>query len=127
MSHDQLSKSLITTFFHDFLHLAAPDSARRLRPDEAIFLDKELFLDWETGGRRELDLLAKVPVATGGREVLVHVEIESKASAQMDQRLWRYFMQIRLKFDLLVLTILVNLRGGRPGRSEERRVGKECR
>jgi hypothetical protein len=33
----------------------------------------------------------------------------------MDQRLWRYYMQIRLRHELLVLPILVNLRGGRPG------------
>ena len=115
MSDDQLSKSLITTFFYDFLHLAAPDSARRLRPEEAVFLDKELFLDWPTIGRRELDLLAKVPVERGDLEVLVHVEIESRARTGMDQRLWRYYMQIRLRHELLVLPILVNLRGGRPG------------
>jgi hypothetical protein len=115
MSHDQLSKSLITTYFHDFLRLAAPDSARRLRPAEATFIDKELFTDWPNGHRRELDLLAKVPVAQGDLEVLVHIEIESRASNSMDQRMWSYYMQIRLKCKLLVLPIVVNLRGGRPG------------
>jgi hypothetical protein len=115
MSTDQLSKSLITTFFHDFVHLAAPDSARRLRPGEATFVDKEVFTDWPDGNRREPDLLVKVPVKTGDREVLIHVEIESRASSDMDQRLWRYYMQIRLRYELLVLPILVNLRGGQPG------------
>jgi len=115
MSHDQLSKSLITTFFHDFLCLAVPDVAPRLRSGEAVFLDKELCLDWPTGNRRELDLLAKVPVDKRDMEVLVHVEIESRASSGMDRRLWSYYMQIRLRYDLLVLPILVNLRGGTPG------------
>ncbi|HBL29527.1 MAG TPA: hypothetical protein DD490_22055 [Acidobacteria bacterium] len=117
MSHDQLSKSLISTFFPDFLHLVAPDAALRLRPGEATFLDKELFLDWpDLGRRREVDLLARVPVEEpDGPPVLVHVEIEARAGSGMSQRLWRYFMQIRLRFDLLVLTVLVNLRGGRPG------------
>jgi hypothetical protein len=113
MSHDQLSKSLISTFFHDFLHLAVPNSSPRL-VGEATFLDKELFLDWPTGSRRELDLLARVPMEEGREPVLVHVEIESRARTGMDQRLWRYYMQIRLRHDLLVLPILVNLRGGRP-------------
>jgi hypothetical protein len=33
----------------------------------------------------------------------------------MKHRLWMYYMQIRLRHNLLVLPILVNLRGGRPG------------
>jgi hypothetical protein len=33
----------------------------------------------------------------------------------MDERLWHYYMQIRLRHRRLVLPILVNLRGGRPG------------
>ena len=115
MSHDQLSKSLLETFFSEFLRLTAPDSARRLRPGEAVFVDKELFLDWPTGNRRELDLLAKVPKEEGNADLLVHVEIESRARAGMDQRLWQYYMQIRLRHKLLVLPILLNLRGGRPG------------
>ena len=115
MSHDQLSKRLLETFFPDFLRLIAPDSARRLRSGEAVFMDKELFLDWPTGNRRELDLLAKVPKEEGNADLLVHVEIESKASTGMDQRLWQYYMQIRLRHKLLVLPILLNLRGGRPG------------
>ena len=115
MSHDQLSKSLITTYFRDFLTLAAPDSVRHLRPDEAVFLDKELCLDWPDGNRRELDLLARVPVETGDLEILVHVEIESRAGAGMEQRMWRYYMQIRLRHELLILPILLNLRGGRAG------------
>ncbi len=116
MSHDQLSKSLITTFFHDFLRVAVPDVAPSLRPGEAIFMDKELFTDWPPAGqRRELDLLARVPWEPGELQILVHVEIESRARAGMDQRMWRYYMQIRLRYDLLVLPIVVNLRGGRPG------------
>jgi hypothetical protein len=115
MSHDQLSKSLIETFFPDFLRLALPASVTRLRLAEATFLDKELFTDWPSGDRRELDLLARVPVEHGEVHLLVHVEIETEARAGMDERLWRYYMQIRLRHDLLVLPILVNLRGGRPG------------
>ena len=115
MSHDQLSKSLIASFFPDFLRLALPDSALRLRLGEVTFLDKELFTDWPAGSRRELDLLARVPAEEGELSLLVHVEIEAEARAGTDQRLWRYYMQLRLRHDLLVVPILVNLKGGRPG------------
>lgn len=115
MSHDQLAKSLIETFFPDFLRLTLPDTALRLRLGDAIFLDKELYTDWPAGSRRELDLLARVPVEETEMHLLIHVEIETKARSGMDQRFWRYYMQVRLRHDLLVLPILVNLRGGRPG------------
>ncbi len=115
MSHDQLAKTLITTFFPDFLHLAVPESASRLRLGEASFLDKEIYTDWPTGHRRELDLLARIPAEDGTTVLLVHVEIEARARTGMAQRLWSYYMQVRQHHKLLVLPILVNLRGGRPG------------
>ncbi len=115
MSHDQLAKTLISTFFADFLRLTRADTAPRLRLGEAVFVDKELFTDWPTGDGRELDLLARVPVEQEDVYLLIHVEIESRASDSMRQRLWWYYMQIRLKYRLLVLPILLNLRGGRPG------------
>jgi hypothetical protein len=126
MSHDQLSKSLIETFFAEFLRLVAPDSAFRLRSGEAVFLDKESFTDWPAGDRREMDLLAKVPAEEGTLPLLVHVEIETEARSGMDHRLWLYYMQLRLRHGFLVLPILVNLRGGRPGiRREVLREGFE--
>ena len=82
-SHDQLSKSLIKLFFPDFLRLIDPESAPRLRAGEATFLDKEDFTDWPAGDRRELDLLAKVPVERKEWPLLVHVEIETDFGSGM--------------------------------------------
>lgn len=114
-SHDQLSKSLLKIFFADFLGLIDPESASLLRAGEATFLDKEDFTDWPVGDRREMDLVAKVPVVRKQRPLLVHVEIETDFRLTMDHRLWQYYMQLRLRHELPVLPILVNLRGGRPG------------
>jgi hypothetical protein len=114
-SHDQLSKSLIKTFFAEFLGLIDPEFSPRLRPAEAVFLDKEEFTDWPNGNRREMDLVARVPVARRERPLLVHVEIEADHRFNMDHRLWQYSMQLRLRHTLPVLSILVSLRGGRPG------------
>jgi hypothetical protein len=125
-SHDQLSKSLIQIFFPDFLRLLAPELASRLDPGEATFLDKEVFTDWPASGRREMDLLAKVRMDREELPLLIHVEIETEFRSGMDHRLWQYYMQLRLRHGLLVLPILVNLRGGRPGiRREALREGVE--
>jgi hypothetical protein len=114
-SHDQLSKSLIKLFFADFLGIVHPDADPRLRAGEATFLDKEDFNDWPTGDRREMDLVARVPVARKEIPLLIHVEIETDFHVHMDHRLWQYYMMLRLRHGLPVLPILVILRGGQPG------------
>lgn len=114
--HDQLAKDLVRTFFQDFLGLAAPDAASRLRLEEASFIDTQSSTDWPAGRRRQMDLLARVPYLGRGRKpVLVHVEIERQARARMGLRMWRYYMQLRLRHELLVVPILFNLKGGTPG------------
>jgi len=114
--HDQLTKDLVRTFFQDFLGLAAPDAAGRLHLEQVSFLDTQSVTDWPAGRRRELDLLARIPERTGGDSpVLVHVEIERRARAGMDLRMWLYYMQLRLRHGLLVVPILLNLKGGAPG------------
>jgi hypothetical protein len=114
-SHDQLSKSLIKLYFVDFLRLVDPESASLLRAGEAIFLDKEDFTDWPAGDRREMDLVARVPVEGENPPRLVHVEIETDFRSGMDHRLRQYYMQLHLRHKFQVLPILVNLRGGRAG------------
>jgi hypothetical protein len=114
-SHDQLAKDLFQTFFSGFLRLAAPEAAARLRLDEAVFLDKQAFTDWPQGDRREMDLLVEVPAKEDGARILIHVEIEAEARADMADRFWRYYMQLRLRHNLSIVPVLTNLKGGRPG------------
>jgi hypothetical protein len=80
--YDQLFKGLLRTFFGDFLALVSPQAAESLDASRAIFLDKEFFTDWPRGRRREIDLLARVPVRNNAdRSVLVHIEIEVRGCA----------------------------------------------
>ena len=122
-SHDQLVKEILRAFFSDFLVLVLPGVAKRLKLEKQDFLDKELFTDWPRGKRREVDLLARVPVrGTGKSPVLVHVEIESRARAGMDVRMWGYQMQIRLRHCLPVVSVVLILRGGPAGLHREMRT-----
>jgi hypothetical protein len=112
------AKDLFCNFFADVLSLVAPEAASRLRLHEADFKDKQAFTDWPAGDRREMDLVAAVPVADPAEPaalVLIHVEIEAEARSGMNLRVWQYYMQLRLRHGLPVVSILVNLRGGRPG------------
>lgn len=114
--HDQLAKDLVRTFFRNFLDLAAPEAAGRLRPERASFLDTQSSTDWPAGRRQEMDLLVRVPSRSPGQKpVLIHVEVERQARTRMALRMWLYYMQLRLRHGLLVVPILLNLKGGAPG------------
>jgi len=112
--HDRLFKTLLRTFFPGFLGLVVPDLAERLEAARASFLDKELLAEEPAGGKREADLLARVPVRNDGI-LLVHVEIEARASSRMPHRLRAYGGRIQAAYGEQVLSILVNLKGGPPG------------
>jgi predicted transposase YdaD len=112
--HDKIFKQLLRVFLEDFLRLVAPQALERMDLSSPELLDKELFVGGPHGKRREPDLLARVGTING-RPLLIHVEIEARASQEMPERLWRYNNQIRARYDTPVLSIVAYLRRGRPG------------
>lgn len=109
--HDRLFKTLLRAFFADLLRLAAPGVAAQASLARIVFLDKELLAG---AGRREADLLARVPLVRGGA-LLVHVEIEARARRPMPRRLRAYASRIQSLYDGQVLSIVLYLKGGEPG------------
>ena len=109
--HDRLFKTILRAFFADLLCLATPGVAARAFLAKIAFLDKELL----TGaGRREADLLARVPLRSGG-SLLVHVEVEARARARMPRRLRTYASRIQASYDDQVLSLVLYIRGGESG------------
>jgi hypothetical protein len=125
--HDQLAKDLLRTFLADLLRLVDPRLAAALRPEDAVFLDKEVFTDWPEGKRREIDLLAEIPRRRGrGLPVLLHAEVEATARKGMGRRLWRYFNLLQARHSLQMATVVVYLRRGKPGLRWERIEARVC-
>jgi hypothetical protein len=80
MGHDQRFKTVIREFFADFLRLFFAAWAARLDLRGVEWLDKEMFPGPPEGARHALDLVARVPVASGASAstiLLVHIEIEA--------------------------------------------------
>ena len=50
--------------------------------------------------------------------ILIHVEIERQFRSAMAERLWCYYMYLRLNFSEPVIPVLVNLSGGPAGVTE---------
>src|SRR6476469_7284998 len=106
--HDKIFKQLLHAFLDDFLRLVIPEMVDRLDLSSPEFLDKELFEGGPRGRRRELDLLVRVHTISG-RPLMIHVEVEARASPEMEERLRRYRNQILARYHRQVLTILLNL------------------
>ncbi len=121
--HDRLFKSLLRAFLPDLLRLVAPGVAERLRLGRITFLDKELLAGDGRSGRREADLVARIPCRDRGA-LLVHVEIEARARRSMPRRLRAYAHRIQTLYDGQLLTILLNLRGGPVGVQRVRPEGE---
>jgi hypothetical protein len=112
--HDSIFKALLRSFFADLLWLVVPDLAGHLDLRRSVFLDKEFFT--VEGRRRELDLLARVSFLDENREsLLIHVEVEARATSGMGRRLWRYRNQIQAVHDSQVLSIVLYLHRGGAG------------
>lgn len=129
-THDRFFKTLLRAFLPDFLAVVVPRVAEQLDLSRTVFLDKEFF-GGRTGRRGEADLLVQVPLLRdAGRSVLIHVEIESRARRGMARRLWRYRNQILAIYEGQVLSVVLYLRGGRPGvrlePMEEDSIGPEA-
>ena len=111
--HDKIFKQLLRSYLADFLRLVLQEPDR-LDLSSPELVDKELFAGGPHGRRREPDLLVRIRTVDG-RPLLIHVEIEARASRGMEERLWRYRNQIQARYDIPVLSIVVNLKRGRPG------------
>ncbi|HEX2253466.1 MAG TPA: DUF4351 domain-containing protein [Thermoanaerobaculia bacterium] len=113
--HDQLFKDLLRAFLPDLLALTVPRVKAVLAGAPPRFLDAEHFTDLPSGARRQVDLLAELRLADGRRAVLVHVEIEAAARRSLPPRLGRYAMQLRLRHDHPVVSLVLYRSGGPAG------------
>ena len=112
--HDQLLKTLLETFFWEFLEILDPRLAKKVEPASLEPLDREFFTDLPKGRRRQLDLLMRARLRQGRHQLfLVHVEIERNFRRRHAQRMVRYFFQLKGRYpDEPILPIVLYLKGG---------------
>ena len=114
--HDQLFKQILKAFFAELIELIDPILAAELRSDAVKFLDKETFSEIPQGERAIVDLVGEVPTRAGKPQlILVHVEIEGEFRTSMAERLWLYYIHLRLNQKKPVVPIVLTLSGGPPG------------
>ncbi len=123
--HDQRFKTLIQTFFAEFLALFLPQWAARFDLSTIEWQMQEGFLDPPEGVRQVMDLIARIkvyqpvqpnPQAPLSSLVLLHIEVESpEGVATFRGRMFDYYPVLRQRWNLPVLPIALYLRVGLDG------------
>jgi hypothetical protein len=107
INHDQLFKELLTTFFVEFLELFFPSVLEYLDTDTITFVNKELFTDVVRGEKKIMDIVAQAQFQQQNYSFLIHIENESSSKTNFNQRLFRYFCNLYLRFDRPIYPIVV--------------------
>ncbi|MDX1933099.1 MAG: Rpn family recombination-promoting nuclease/putative transposase [Capsulimonadales bacterium] len=116
MSHDQIFKELLRTFFREFMELFLPRIAGQLSFETVRFLEQEFFTDFPEGDVRRTDTLAEVRTSDGTPEVvLFHIETEAARRTEFRGRMWEYYCLIRQRWKEAVFPIVIYLSPGTGG------------
>jgi hypothetical protein len=107
INHDQLFKELLTTFFVEFLELFFPSILEYLDTDSIQFVNKELFTDVIQGEKKIMDIVALAKFQQQDYSFLVHIENESSNKTDFNQRLFRYFCSLFLRYNRPIYPIVV--------------------
>jgi predicted transposase YdaD len=107
INHDQLFKELLTTFFIEFLELFYPSVLEYLDTDSIQFVDKELFTDVVGGEKKIMDIVALTKFQGQDYSFLIHIENESSSKTDFNQRLFRYFCSLFLRYNRPIYPIVV--------------------
>ena len=107
IDHDQIFKKLLTTFFLEFLDLFFPEVLGYLDRDSVEFVDKELFTDLVQGEKKILDIVALAKFQEKDYSFLIHVEAQSSNQTDFNQRFFKYFCSLYLKYSRPIFPIAV--------------------
>lgn len=110
IDHDQMFKTLIKTFFKDFVEIFLPGKAKTLDFNAVEFLESEYFTDLARGRRKRLDLIARVRTKSGNFEnILIHIEFEARKGVPKAvlKRIFHYYCQLQLRHDEPIIPVVL--------------------
>ncbi len=107
--YDGLWKKVIADLFEEFMLFFARDLSKEIDfNNEPNFLQQGLFKEiiLRKKGRNVADQIVKVFLKNGEEKwILIHIEVQDKASDDFSKRMFRYFYRIYDKFDKEVYAI----------------------
>ncbi len=107
IDHDQRFKTLLETFFFEFLELFFPALAASVEPGSLEFLQQEVFASLGDGAAYHADIVVKARFKNTPAFLIVHIEHQSTAPREFPRRFFRYFSLLTEKYDYPVYPIVV--------------------
>lgn len=95
IDHDGLFKTLLSTFFPEFLELFAPDILTFGNVNAWTLTETELFHERHGPGKKRADLVARIPwIHDPTDHFFVHIEIQSHVQPNFSHRMFHYFLRL---------------------------------
>ena len=107
INHDKIFKELLTTFFVEFIELFFPEVLEYLDTSSITFIDKELFTDVIQGEKKILDVVALTKFKAQDYSFLVHIEAQASNKTDFNERMFRYFCSLFLKYNRPIYPIVI--------------------
>ena len=86
IDHDQRFKTLLETFFFEFLELFFPTLAASIAPDSIEFLQQEVFASLVDGAEYHADIVVKARFKETPAFLIVHIEHQSTTPREFPRR-----------------------------------------
>ena len=117
--HDQLFKTLIDTFFEDFMKLFFPEVHDYINFNTVRPLSEEVFTDIFSGEHRRADIVIEANVRGEDSVIIIHVESQSTYEKNFHERMFLYYNLLYNRYRKPILPIAVYSYGEkRLGQSE---------
>jgi predicted transposase/invertase (TIGR01784 family) len=108
VDHDQIFKTLLRSFFREFMELFLPQEAKAIDFTKVEFLEKEVFTDIPSGRRKYLDLVVKVGLKRGGEQfILIHLEFQARKEWDFPERMFQYYCQLYLRHRTPIVPVAI--------------------
>lgn len=107
MKHDRLFKTLIKTFFEEFIEAFFPDLYIYIDFSSVNFLEQEVYLDYKNSRKKEIDILAEVKLNHQDQILLIHTEAQATYEDDFHERMFLYFNYLYAKHRKIIQPIAV--------------------
>ena len=107
ISHDQLFKQLIRTFFAEFMEAFFPEIHEHIDFSVLKPLSEQMYTDLIDGKSQTVDILIETKLKNEDTIIIIHVEPQSYHETDFNERMFRYYSSIYQRERKPILPITV--------------------